>query len=176
VFPFRRVFYRRDRLGSVLEDVPWPTQGAEPTAPGCNSSPTSRHPLPRTLNTSSRFLCGSRLRSAFLSCCKAPSVGNQARRRLVPSDSAHPLYNCHVSLPFGARHELLWRADCLYDAILVVGHNDQPVVPGKGSAIFAPCHAPLGTPTQGCVAMKVEDLLCVLKEAQPGSCLVVKPS
>lgn len=152
VFPFRSVFYRRDRLGWVLEDAR--TQHAQPAALG------SCEDLPAATLSSSASLPVRATRPDDGWC----------------DDSAHPLYNRHVQIPFDGRHELLWRDDSLYDVVLVVGHNDQPVVPGEGSAIFIHVMHPLGRPTEGCVGMKLEDLLCVLEEAQPGSCLVVKPS
>ena len=33
-------------------------------------------------------------------------------------------------------HERLWRDDEVYDLIVVLGHNDDPVIPGAGSAVF----------------------------------------
>ena len=42
--------------------------------------------------------------------------------------------------------------DALYDLLVVVGFNDGPVVPGKGSAIFLHLAQPGYTPTQGCPA------------------------
>lgn len=69
-------------------------------------------------------------------------------------DPAHPEYNRPVVLPSGSGHEQLWRKDRRYDIIVVIGYNDQPVVPGKGSAIFF--HLTDGrtyAPTEGCVAV-----------------------
>src|SRR4249920_2367067 len=46
-----------------------------------------------------------------------------------PTDRA---YNRPVKLPHPARHEQMWRDDALYDLVLVLGHNDDPPVPGAG--------------------------------------------
>lgn len=88
-----------------------------------------------------------------------------------PTDLA---YNQLISLPYPARHEKLWREDSVYDLILVVGYNDDPVISGKGSAIFVHLIRPQATPTQGCVALSQENLLKVLQEAKPESCLIVE--
>src|SRR3954466_3737371 len=45
-------------------------------------------------------------------------------------------YNRLVKLPYPASTETLWREDHLYDLVAVLGYNDDPIVPGKGSAIF----------------------------------------
>jgi hypothetical protein len=50
-----------------------------------------------------------------------------------PGESA---YNTQLRLPFGASHERLWRDDAIYDVIVILGHNDDPPMPGAGSAIF----------------------------------------
>src|SRR5947209_16644799 len=47
-------------------------------------------------------------------------------------DPADPNYNRPVKLPYPARHEQLWRADGLYDLIVVIGYNTDPVMPGAG--------------------------------------------
>lgn len=77
-----------------------------------------------------------------------------------PSDSN---YNRFVKLPHTARHEKLWREDNIYDVIVVVGYNDDPPIPGKGSAIFIHVARPELTPTDGCIALAEEDLLEILK-------------
>lgn len=89
-------------------------------------------------------------------------------------DPLDQFYNQHITLPYPARHEKLWRADHLYDLILVVGHNDSPPVPGKGSAIFVHLRRPEGTPTEGCVAFSQENLLHILKECTLSSRLIVE--
>ena len=88
-------------------------------------------------------------------------------------DPADPLYNRPVRLPYAARHERLWREDGLYDLIVVLGHNDDPVVPGAGSAIFLHVARPDFGPTEGCVALGREDLLALLAAAGPGDRLAV---
>ncbi len=73
-------------------------------------------------------------------------------------------YNKKIKLPFNGSCEKLWRDDDnLYDIIVVVGHNDSPVISGKGSAIFLHIARPEFTPTLGCVAFKEEDLLEILR-------------
>ena len=88
-------------------------------------------------------------------------------------DPADPMYNQPVRLPYPARHERLWRADGRYDLIVVLGHNDDPVVPGHGSAVFLHIAAPDYRPTEGCVALARDDLLAVLAEARPGDRMCV---
>ena len=81
-----------------------------------------------------------------------------------PGDTA---YNTQVRLPYAASHERLWRDDGVYDAIVILGHNDDPPRPGAGSAIFLHVARDDYAPTQGCVALALPDLLTVLREAGP---------
>lgn len=50
----------------------------------------------------------------------------------------------------------------MYDLIVVIGYNDSPAEPGKGSAIFMHLQRPNKMPTEGCVALTEADLLFVL--------------
>ncbi len=84
-------------------------------------------------------------------------------------DPGDPAYNTHVKLPWPTSHEKLWRDDHVYDLIVILGHNDDPVVPGMGSAIFMHLARADYSGTEGCVALAMEDLLDVLREAEPGS-------
>lgn len=73
-------------------------------------------------------------------------------------------YNRPIRLPHEARHEDLWRDDHLYDLVLVIGHNDAPVVKGAGSAVFVHVARKDWSPTEGCVAFAQDDLLAILAE------------
>lgn len=84
-------------------------------------------------------------------------------------------YNCQVRLPHPYRHETLWREDGVYDAIVVVGHNDSPPIAGRGSAIFLHLARDGLLPTEGCVAFARPDLLAILALLVPRSRLVVVP-
>ena len=74
-------------------------------------------------------------------------------------------YNSFVKLPHEGSYENLWRDDGVYDVIVPLGYNDDPVVPGKGSAIFMHVTQPKPYHTDGSVALKLEDLLKVLRDA-----------
>jgi L,D-peptidoglycan transpeptidase YkuD (ErfK/YbiS/YcfS/YnhG family) len=78
----------------------------------------------------------------------------------APESSA---YNTLVEAPFNASHEVLWREDQIYDIIVELGFNDDPVVPDKGSAIFFHLARVDYSPTEGCVAVALEDMLEILK-------------
>ena len=84
-------------------------------------------------------------------------------------DSAHPRYNRPVTLPFAASHEKLWREDHVYDLIVELNHNSDPVTPNLGSAIFFHLARQGYTPTEGCIAVSREDMLAVLALSRRGT-------
>src|SRR3546814_7129542 len=88
-------------------------------------------------------------------------------------DPGDPAYNRPVRLPYPASHERLAREDHLYDVVVVLGHNDDPVVPGAGSAVFLHLARSDYGATEGCVALALRDLLEVLRTARPGSAVAV---
>jgi L,D-peptidoglycan transpeptidase YkuD (ErfK/YbiS/YcfS/YnhG family) len=88
-------------------------------------------------------------------------------------DPEDPQYNRPVRLPYAGRHEDLWRADALYDLVVVIGHNDAPVVAGMGSAVFLHLASADYRPTQGCVALARPDLLELLTGAGPDTVLEI---
>lgn len=87
-------------------------------------------------------------------------------------DPAHPLYNQFVKLPFDGRHEKLWREDHVYDLIIPLGYNDgveSPIIAGAGSAIFMHLMREDGVGTEGCIALKRDDLLELLATVGVGA-------
>jgi len=89
-------------------------------------------------------------------------------------DPADRNYNRPVPLPYGASCEEMWREDELYDVVVILAHNDDPPIPGMGSAIFLHCAKPDYSPTEGCVALAKADLLELLTLARPGDVLEVR--
>ena len=85
-----------------------------------------------------------------------------------------PLYNRLVRLPYGASHERLWLADAIYDLILVIGHNDDPVRPGAGSAVFVHVARPNRSPTAGCVALESNQLRRLLAVLSPKTRIAIQ--
>lgn len=90
-------------------------------------------------------------------------------------DAKDPAYNRPVRLPFAASHEKLWRDDALYDLVAVIGHNDDPPVPERGSAIFLHIAKPDWGPTEGCVALTRDDLLRLLTDCDETASIRILP-
>jgi len=88
-------------------------------------------------------------------------------------DPADHNYNRLIMRPYRARHETLWREDRLYDLIVVLGWNDAPTVPGRGSAIFMHVASPTYSPTEGCLALALPELLEILRYADPTTTIAV---
>jgi len=84
-----------------------------------------------------------------------------------------PAYNWPIGLPYPAHAESLWREDGIYDLLVVLGYNDDPVLPGLGSAIFLHLARPDFAPTEGCVALARADLLLVLAQADTTSRVIL---
>lgn len=109
------------------------------------------------------------LRTVFYRPDRQPAPGCAVPvRALAPHDGwcddpAHPSYNRLVRLPIDASAEALWRdEDGVYDIIGELGWNDDPVRPGRGSAIFLHVARPDYAPTEGCIALAPDDLIAVL--------------
>ena len=74
-------------------------------------------------------------------------------------DPSSSYYNKQVKLPSKYNHERLYRKDNLYDLILVLNYNTNPIIKKKGSAIFLHIAKKKYQPTKGCVALKKQDLM-----------------
>jgi L,D-peptidoglycan transpeptidase YkuD (ErfK/YbiS/YcfS/YnhG family) len=94
-----------------------------------------------------------------------PSLGKSgiAERRTRKTDiwcdaSGHRLYNRPASAPLAVSHELMWRADHLYDCVIEIDWNMRPRIVGRGSAIFMHLARPGYLPTEGCIALHARDM------------------
>ncbi len=111
---------------------------------------------------------------------RRPTTGLSGVSPLDPADGwcddpSDARYNRLVRHPYATSAERLWRDDGLYDVIAVLGYNDDPVVAGAGSAIFLHVGRPGYEPTEGCVALALDDLLTVLRDCDDMTWLCVTP-
>jgi L,D-peptidoglycan transpeptidase YkuD (ErfK/YbiS/YcfS/YnhG family) len=120
------------------------------------------------------------IRAALLRADRvAPPIGWRLPWRWLRADDgwsddiADPAYNHPVRHPHAFSAERLWREDGLYDAIVILAHNDSPPVAGAGSAIFLHCADP-GRPTEGCVAIAREPLLALISQLAPGDAIKIR--
>ena len=73
-------------------------------------------------------------------------------------------YNQLIKLPSKYRHEKFFRNDRIYDLILVLDYNMNPVIKNKGSAIFIHIEKNNYTKTKGCIALKKKDLIEIISK------------
>ena len=90
-------------------------------------------------------------------------------------DPSHADYNRQVKLPHGSVVDKMTRDDHVYDYVVVIGHNDAPVIKGGGSAVFMHLARDDFSPTAGCVGLRADDLLTVLKLCDPATIITILP-
>ena len=78
-------------------------------------------------------------------------------------------YNKLVKLPFSYSHEKLFKKENIYDIILVLNYNMNPIKKNRGSAIFIHVANNNFKKTEGCVAIKKISLIKLLKEINPNT-------
>ena len=89
-------------------------------------------------------------------------------------DPESKFYNQHIKFPFIGSAEKLFRNDDLYDLICVLNYNRNPILPGKGSAIFLHvCSNDFGH-TEGCVAIEKNVLLQISKKIDYNSRIIIE--
>lgn len=88
-------------------------------------------------------------------------------------DPRSPQYNRHVVIdpknppPWFSR-ERMRPGDFAYRWLVEIGHNENPVVPGAGSAIFFHIRRGVARPTSGCTTMAEENLVALVRWLRAG--------
>jgi len=72
-------------------------------------------------------------------------------------------YNKLIKYPFSYGSERLYRSDNIYDIVIVLNFNMNPILKNRGSAIFIHVAKNNYSPTKGCIALKKIDLRRLLK-------------
>jgi L,D-peptidoglycan transpeptidase YkuD (ErfK/YbiS/YcfS/YnhG family) len=99
-------------------------------------------------------------------------------RRITPGvawceDPANRNYNRPVSRSANELGDRLWRDDDLYDVFIEIDYNVRPRVAGRGSAVFIHIARPGLAPTAGCVALKRQHLLQLVRRISPRTRILI---
>ena len=72
-------------------------------------------------------------------------------------------YNKLIKFPFSYSAEKLYKRDNIYDIVIVLNYNMNPIKINKGSAIFIHVAKKNYKNTEGCIAVKKKDLIKIIK-------------
>jgi len=92
---------------------------------------------------------------------------------LWSDDPEHEDYNLMVRAPYPHSHEVLRRADPLYDLVILTDYNWPYPVKGRGSAIFIHRWRRPGCPTEGCIGLRPDHLRWIAARIRHDTRLVV---
>ena len=79
-------------------------------------------------------------------------------------DPSSIYYNKIISYPSKWNSEKLWRKENIYDIILVINYNLNPVIKNKGSAIFLHIAKKKYKPTNGCIAVSKKNIKIIVSK------------
>ena len=88
-------------------------------------------------------------------------------------DPYSKLYNKLINLPSEHKYEKLYKKENVYDIIIVLNFNMNPIVKNKGSAIFIHVAKKNYKKTEGCVAIKKVHLLKITKELKKNTKVLI---
>jgi len=80
------------------------------------------------------------------------------------NDSKSKRYNKLIKFPFNFSAERLYRKDNIYDIILVLNYNTNPVLKNKGSAIFIHVAKKKYKNTEGCIGLSKMNLKKIIRK------------
>jgi L,D-peptidoglycan transpeptidase YkuD (ErfK/YbiS/YcfS/YnhG family) len=88
-------------------------------------------------------------------------------------DSNSKKYNQLIKLPSKYTHEKMYRKDNVYDLVIVLNYNMSPIVKNKGSAIFIHVAKKNYKKTAGCIALKKNHLIRLIKDIKDKTKIVI---
>jgi len=83
-------------------------------------------------------------------------------------------YNQLIKLPNRYSHEKFFKNDNSYDLIVILNYNINPIIKNKGSAIFIHIAKKNYKSTAGCIALKKNDLLKLIKIIDTNTKIFIK--
>ena len=88
-------------------------------------------------------------------------------------DPSSKYYNQMIKLPFKGSAEKLWLKDNIYDIIIIIDYNLNPVIKFKGSAVFLHLAKNSYQSTKGCVAINKNDMKLLVEKINKKTKLLI---
>ena len=82
-------------------------------------------------------------------------------------------YNKLIRYPFKYNAEKLYKKDNIYDIIITIDYNYNPIIKNKGSAIFIHIAKNNYSPTRGCIAISKRDMKKLLANINKNSKILI---
>ena len=82
-------------------------------------------------------------------------------------------YNRLIELPTQYRYEKLHRKDNIYDLVVVLNYNMNPIIKNKGSAIFIHIAKKNYKKTAGCIGLKKDHLIKLIKKIKKNTKVII---
>jgi L,D-peptidoglycan transpeptidase YkuD (ErfK/YbiS/YcfS/YnhG family) len=79
-------------------------------------------------------------------------------------DQNSKFYNRLIKFPFSFSAEKLWCSENIYDVVIIINYNMNPIIKKKGSAIFLHIAKKNYTPTRGCIAISKKDIVLLISK------------
>ena len=89
-------------------------------------------------------------------------------------DSNSKNYNKEIKLPNRYSAEHLYRRDRIYDILINIKYNQNPIRKNKGSAIFLHLTNKKYKPTKGCIGILKKDFLKILPSIKFKTKIIIK--
>ena len=120
-----------------------------------------------------------RMRKIFYRYDKLGDIKSKVTKKRIEkkhtwiTDSKNKNYNKFSAKKLRCFNENMYREDSLYDLVITLDYNINPVKKFKGSAIFIHCSDKGRKFTEGCIAVNKEDLIDIVRFISPFSFLKV---
>jgi len=88
-------------------------------------------------------------------------------------DSNSKNYNQLIKIPFKHTYEKLWIRENIYDIILVINYNRNPIIKNKGSAIFLHIAKNKYQATKGCIAISKNNIKLLVSKISLKTKLII---
>ena len=82
-------------------------------------------------------------------------------------------YNKLIKFPFSKSAEKFWIKDNIYDVIIILNYNMNPILKNKGSAVFLHVARKNYTPTKGCIAISKKDMYFLISKINTKTKLII---